>query len=167
MNITSGSRTYRIPSPTRGHTQISRSAFQQPEHAAGPADVGSLDADPNSTKGFYISFDNEQPKPPLRTKKGIGGSPKKERSYIEDEENKEAQERAAQDKLERKRQLERELESERLKMEAEDIRRREADRVRREAVASHNSEIEKVNAASAIIIGNDLTSTDPVSLFLF
>ena len=52
-------------------------------------------------------------------------------------------------------------------MEAEDIRRREADRVLRESVASHNSEIEKVNAASAIIIGNDLTSTDPVSLFLF
>lgn len=85
LNITSGNRTYRIPSPTR--PLISRNAFQPspPIEREQPvaAEVSSLDKDPINEKGFYISFDNEQPKrpkPPLRTKKG---SPKKERSFGE------------------------------------------------------------------------------------
>lgn len=64
LNISSGTRTYRIPSPTRPSLANS---FQQ------------VEAEPNE-KGFYISFDNEQPKrpkPPLRAKRG---SPRKERA---------------------------------------------------------------------------------------
>lgn len=83
LNITSGTRTYRIPSPTRPHF-ISRNTFQQPtqeqQESSSAAEISSLDNDPTNQKGFYISFDNEQPKrpkPPLRTKKS---SPKKERS---------------------------------------------------------------------------------------
>ncbi|XP_028036101.1 patronin isoform X14 [Bombyx mandarina] len=65
LNISSGTRTYRIPSPTR--PTLARNSFQQEEL-------------PENEKGFYISFDNEQPKrakPPLRPKRM---SPKKERS---------------------------------------------------------------------------------------
>lgn len=69
LNISSGTRTYRIPSPTR--PSLSRNSFQQLEQE----DTGE-----QNEKGFYISFDNDQPKrpkPPLRAKRG---SPKKERS---------------------------------------------------------------------------------------
>ncbi|CAH0602855.1 unnamed protein product [Chrysodeixis includens] len=69
LNISSGTRTYRIPSPTR--PSLSRNSFQQLEQEEA--------SEPNE-KGFYISFDNDQPKrpkPPLRAKRG---SPKKERS---------------------------------------------------------------------------------------
>lgn len=84
LNITSGTRTYRIPSPTR--PLITRNAFQpSPPRESTPepliTEISSLDSDPTNQKGFYISFDNEQPKrpkPPLRTKRN---SPKKERSY--------------------------------------------------------------------------------------
>jgi calmodulin-regulated spectrin-associated protein len=64
LNITSGSRTYRIPSPTTRHG-LGESSFQ------------SMESQNENEKGFYISFDNEtqpkRPKPPLRAKK----SPKK------------------------------------------------------------------------------------------
>ncbi|CAB3250622.1 unnamed protein product [Arctia plantaginis] len=69
LNISSGTRTYRIPSPTR--PSLSRNSFQQLEQEES--------SEPNE-KGFYISFDNDQPKrpkPPLRAKRM---SPKKERS---------------------------------------------------------------------------------------
>ncbi|KAJ0182119.1 hypothetical protein K1T71_002841 [Dendrolimus kikuchii] len=69
LNISSGTRTYRIPSPTR--PSLGRSSFQQLEQE---------EAAETNEKGFYISFDNEQPKrpkPPLRAKRM---SPKKERS---------------------------------------------------------------------------------------
>lgn len=67
LNITSGTRTYRIPSPTtRSHQQINSQSFQSIENTP--------------EKGFYISFDNEQqpkrPKPPLRQKR----SPKKDKT---------------------------------------------------------------------------------------
>lgn len=64
LNITSGNRTYRIPSPTR--PTINSNSFHDPQQ------------DEVNEKGFYISFDNEQPKrpkPPLRTKR----SPKKDK----------------------------------------------------------------------------------------
>jgi calmodulin-regulated spectrin-associated protein len=64
LNITSGSRTYRIPSPTTRQT-VAESSFQSMESQ-----------NESDQKGFYISFDSEtpkRPKPPLRTKK----SPKK------------------------------------------------------------------------------------------
>lgn len=70
LNITSGSRTYRIPSPTtRNHPGLAANSFQSME--------SQNDEDAENEKGFYISFDNDpqpkRPKPPLRTKR----SPKK------------------------------------------------------------------------------------------
>ncbi|XP_026314535.1 patronin-like isoform X4 [Hyposmocoma kahamanoa] len=65
LHISSGTRTYRIPSPTR--PSLGRDSFRRPE-------------DERAEKGFYISFDDEQPKrpkPPLRAKRG---SPRKERT---------------------------------------------------------------------------------------
>lgn len=80
LNISSGNRTYRKPSPTR--PSISRNSFQPHtslrESASPPSstpDVG-FDAE-NGEKGFYISFDNDapkKPKPALGTKRN---SPKK------------------------------------------------------------------------------------------
>jgi len=84
LHISSGSRTYRIPSPTR--PVLNQNSFQDPQE-----DV--------QEKGFYISFDNEQPKrpkPPLRAKR----SPKKERSL--------------DDKVEQMNQLEKDLDTVRL-----------------------------------------------------
>lgn len=69
LNISSGTRTYRIPSPTR--PSLNRNSFQQ---------LDQEEVSEQNEKGFYISFDNDQPKrpkPPLRAKKM---SPKKERS---------------------------------------------------------------------------------------
>lgn len=70
LNITSGSRTYRIPSPTtRNHAGLAANSFQSMD--------SQNDNDAENEKGFYISFDNDpqpkRPKPPLRTKR----SPKK------------------------------------------------------------------------------------------
>jgi calmodulin-regulated spectrin-associated protein len=67
LNITSGSRTYRIPSPTtRNHPGLAVNSFQSIESQ-----------NDENEKGFYISFDSDtqpkRPKPPLRTKR----SPKK------------------------------------------------------------------------------------------
>lgn len=74
LNITSGSRTYRIPSPTTRHV-LADNSFQSMESQ-------------NETveKGFYISFDNDiapkRPKPPLRTKR----SPKKSNEELRENE---------------------------------------------------------------------------------
>lgn len=179
LNITSGSRTYRIPSPTR--PLISRNVFQPspplpnipsstinaetntssaPQTTATTAEISSLDSDPTNQKGFYISFDNDQPKrpkPPLRTKRG---SPKKEQNNYGDrttEENILEMER-----LEKKRQLERELDEERIRKENEDRQAQkyyEQERLRMKREASQ--ERQKVAAASSIIIGNDLSNPDP------
>ncbi|XP_070069427.1 patronin isoform X33 [Drosophila takahashii] len=70
LNITSGNLTYRIPSPSR--PSIQANSFQDPRS---PMAAASGEEPPE--KGFYISFDDEQPKrpkPPLRAKR----SPKKE-----------------------------------------------------------------------------------------
>ncbi|XP_054740810.1 patronin isoform X4 [Anastrepha obliqua] len=64
LHITSGNLTYRIPSPSR--PAVNAHSFQDPRDA-------------KTEKGFYISFDDNQPKrpkPPLRVKR----SPKKEKS---------------------------------------------------------------------------------------
>ncbi|KAJ8944831.1 hypothetical protein NQ314_009372 [Rhamnusium bicolor] len=166
LNITSGSRTYRIPSPTR--PLITRNSFQPSPsppltEAAPVTEISSLDNDPTSQKGFYISFDSDQPKrpkPPLRTKRM---SPKKERSYIESPE--EAYERKEErERLENKRQLERELMEERIKKEDDDRRRQaliEQEREKLRAKREASQERQKVAAASAIIIGNELSNPDP------
>ncbi|XP_017465063.1 PREDICTED: patronin isoform X22 [Rhagoletis zephyria] len=68
LHITSGNLTYRIPSPSR--PAVNANSFQ----------VTKMDPrDAKTEKGFYISFDDNQPKrpkPPLRAKR----SPKKEKS---------------------------------------------------------------------------------------
>lgn len=74
INITSGSRTYRIPSPTR--PSLIKSSFMQKNLEKKPETNPVKENEPIE-KGFYISFDDEappkRPKPPLRGKR----SPKK------------------------------------------------------------------------------------------
>jgi len=80
LQITSGNRTYRIPSPTR--PSLSRNSFQlqESDDAASLPSAHEVDhsGDGNPEKGFYISFDSDvapkRPKPPLRVKRS---SPKK------------------------------------------------------------------------------------------
>ncbi|KAH1013384.1 hypothetical protein HUJ04_002378 [Dendroctonus ponderosae] len=161
LNITSGSRTYRIPSPTRA--LISRgSPFQAspspPTVDPLPVQVSSLDTDPTAEKGFYISFDDEQPKRPKPALRSKRNSPKKERSYVETSD--EAHDRReAQTRLDKKRQLERELEEERLKKEETEYRmQQQRDRIRAQREATQ--ERQKVNAASALVIGEQ-NDADP------
>ncbi|ERL87082.1 hypothetical protein D910_04483 [Dendroctonus ponderosae] len=162
LNITSGSRTYRIPSPTRA--LISRgSPFQAspspPTVDPLPVQISSLDTDPTAEKGFYISFDDEQPKRPKPALRSKRNSPKKERSYVETSD--EAHDRReAQTRLDKKRQLERELEEERLKKEETEYRmQQQRDRIRAQREATQ--ERQKVNAASALVIGEQ-NDADPV-----
>lgn len=167
LNITSGTRTYRIPSPTR--PLISRNAFQPSppleQRDAPQTEISSLDNDPTNQKGFYISFDNEQPKrpkPPLRTKKN---SPKKERNYTDNAEEGSFEFQENMERHERKKQLERELDEERLRKEEEEDRKKElAQRERLREKYEASQEKQKVSAASAIIIGNELSNPDPVSI---
>ncbi|XP_071052762.1 patronin isoform X4 [Onthophagus taurus] len=169
LNITSGSRTYRIPSPTR--PLISKNSFQPSpsppvveKSTPSKTEVSSLNNDPINQKGFYISFDNEQPKrpkPPLRTKRM---SPKKERSYIEDDQNYETP--PPLEKSERTKQLERELEQERLKTKLEEEFRAKEHSARyrmEENIVRKTRETsqERAEKAEAIIIGNELSNPDP------
>ncbi|XP_060856051.1 patronin isoform X4 [Metopolophium dirhodum] len=71
IQITSGHRTYRLPSPTRTHMQINRNSFNDNNTSISNT---SQDTSANtSDKGFYVSFEDEEtpkrPKPPLRMKK--------------------------------------------------------------------------------------------------
>ncbi|XP_072388104.1 patronin isoform X2 [Diabrotica undecimpunctata] len=160
LNITSGSRTYRIPSPTR--PSITRNSFQPtpspPVIDSIPlAEISNLDNDALNQKGFYISFDDQpkRPKPPLRTKRM---SPKKERSFVQSSENV-YDKKMEIEKQEKQKQLERQLEEERIKNIQEELREQEREKLRINQEASQ--ERQKVNAASAIIIENDLNKNDP------
>lgn len=80
LNITSGSRTYRIPSPTR--PTISQNSFQphplrETSSRSATPDVTPLDPNDAGEKGFYISFDNDAPKKPKPTLRVKRMSPKK------------------------------------------------------------------------------------------
>lgn len=82
LNITSGSRTYRIPSPTR--PSISRNSFQPhpslreaTPSPSGTPEVTPLDPTDAGEKGFYICFDNDAPKKPKPTLRVKRTSPKK------------------------------------------------------------------------------------------
>lgn len=173
LNITSGSRTYRIPSPTR--PLITRNSFQpspppiiasEKETSAGPVgEISSLDNDPTNKKGFYIQFDDEppkRPKPPLRMKRG---SPKKERSYVEEE----SETREHEQRMEKKKQLEKELNEERFKKDEDEKRRQmliEQERERLKARREASQESKKVVAASAMVIEDDDSNQDPVSFYM-
>lgn len=69
-----------------------------------------------------------------------------------------------QERQERKKQLERELEEERLKREEAERRKKElTDRERLREKRETSQEQQRVTAASAIVIGNELANPDPVS----
>ncbi|KAJ8975824.1 hypothetical protein NQ317_003860 [Molorchus minor] len=126
-------------------------------------EISSLDNDPTSQKGFYISFDNDhpiRPKPPLRNKRM---SPKKERSYVESPRNSHRGLRIRRG-MKRGGSWKKELGEERIRKDEEERRRQaliEQEREKLRAKREASQERQKVAAASAIIIGNDLSNPDP------
>lgn len=159
LNITSGSRTYRIPSPTRPLT--ARNAFQHSSIEKEAIPDAASDEDPANKKGFYISFDNDQPKrpkPPLRTRKG---SPRKEASFGESSERSNYIQLQEKERIERQKQLQGELDLERLKKDEQEEEFRRHEMLERGKRKEATYEKERVTAASAIIIGNDLSNPDP------
>lgn len=136
LNITSGSRTYRIPSPTtRNHPGLAANSFQSME--------SQNDNEAENEKGFYISFDNDpqpkRPKPPLRTKR----SPKKPA-----EDRYEPQEVVAKKSYDVQETFNKPAHSERLSSDYERSLRRS----------------DPPKESQAIIIANDTQSTDPASV---
>ncbi|XP_044587352.1 patronin isoform X3 [Cotesia glomerata] len=189
LHITSGSRTYRIASPTK--TTISRNSFQphsslreaspSPTSAISPPEITPLDSSDAGEKGFYISFDNDgpkKPKPALRVKR----SPKKERtvsSFIEQEDFTARPESPPANPVDRQRQLEaqRDLERERQRQAEEreyhrqEMRdrelRREIDkeqRVREDRLRTNSESRQNAANAVGLVIGNQLANPDPNSV---
>ncbi|XP_015607322.1 patronin isoform X4 [Cephus cinctus] len=186
LHITSGSRTYRIPSPTR--PPISRNSFQPhpslreatPPPSSTP-EVTPLDPTDAGEKGFYISFDNDAPKKPKPTLRVKRASPKKERSvssYIEQEDFTVRPESPPASAAERQRQMEaqRDLERERLRQAEEREQQRQEMRDRelqkemereRQRERQRDGSAEGRQAAGTgvgLVIGNQLTNPDPNSL---
>ncbi|XP_011256822.1 patronin isoform X3 [Camponotus floridanus] len=181
LNITSGSRTYRIPSPTR--PTISQNSFQphpslrETSRSATP-DVTPLDSTDAGEKGFYISFDNDAPKKPKPTLRVKRMSPKKERSvssYIEHEDFMRS-ESPPVSAVERHKQAEaqRELERERLRQAEEREQQRQEMRDRelkreiereRQREKQRDSNTDGRHASGVgLVIGNQLTNPDPNSM---
>ncbi|XP_076178108.1 calmodulin-regulated spectrin-associated protein patronin isoform X14 [Ptiloglossa arizonensis] len=181
LHITSGSRTYRIPSPTR--PSISRNSFQPhpslreaTPSPSGTPEVTPLDPTDAGEKGFYICFDNDAPKKPKPTLRVKRTSPKKERtisSYVDNEDytvrsespsaiidrQKHLETRRDSDR-EKQRQLD-EREFQRQEIRDKELQRegeREKQRERRD-----NSE-ESRQSGVGLIIGNQLANPDPNSL---
>ncbi|XP_043500828.1 patronin isoform X12 [Polistes fuscatus] len=183
LHITSGSRTYRIPSPTR--PSISRNSFQPhpslreatPSPSRTP-EVTPLDPTDAGEKGFYISFDNDVPKKPKPTLRLKRTSPKKERnvsSYIEHEDftvrtesppvsiTERQKQLEAQKDLERERQRQAE-EREFLRQEMRDRElQKEMDR-ERQRDRHRDSSAEGRQSSAGLVIGKQLTNPDPNSL---
>ncbi|XP_050456608.1 patronin isoform X6 [Cataglyphis hispanica] len=182
LNITSGSRTYRIPSPTR--PAISQNSFQP--HPSLRETISSRSATPDVTpldstdaeKGFYISFDNDAPKKPKPTLRVKRMSPKKERSvssYIEHEDFMRS-ESPPVSVVEKHKQVEaqRELERERLRQaeEREQQRQEMRDReLKREIERERQREKQRDGSTEGrhasgvgLVIGNQLTNPDPNSM---
>ncbi|XP_053593724.1 patronin isoform X4 [Microplitis demolitor] len=190
LHITSGSRTYRIASPTK--TTISRNSFQphssslreaspSPTSAISPPEITPLDSSDAGEKGFYISFDNDgpkKPKPALRVKR----SPKKERtvsSFIEQEDftarpesppanavDRQRQQEAQRDlDRERQRQAE-EREYHRQEMRDRELRREIDKEQRSREDRLHTNSDSRQNPAGAVglVIGNQLANPDPNSI---
>lgn len=158
LNISSGTRTYRIPSPTRPH--ISRSSFQ-PGGDLSAADLPDADSSANE-KGFYISFDNEQPKkpkPPLRLKRG---SPKKEKtgmpaSNIDNATTIQPQ-KLNQERVARERHK---LEEDKRQVDVAEERQKVLNVDSGRAMLAQNNE--EKEGGTALVIGTDLKNLDPVS----
>ncbi|XP_034944526.1 patronin isoform X3 [Chelonus insularis] len=180
LHITSGSRTYRIASPTK--TTISRNSFQphsslreaSPSPTTAP-EITPLDSSDAGEKGFYISFDNDapkKPKPTLRVKR----SPKKERavsSFIESEDMTTRPESPVS-AVERHRQLEvqKDLEKERQRQaeEREHQRQEARDRELKREIDKERAREERQRNNSegrqgvGLVIGNQLANPDPNSV---
>ncbi|XP_012272704.1 patronin isoform X2 [Orussus abietinus] len=184
LHITSGSRTYRIPSPTR--PSISRNSFQPhpslreatPSPSATP-EVTPLDPSDAGEKGFYISFDNDAPKKPKPTLRVKRASPKKERSvssFIEQEDFSVRPESPPANTVERQRHLEaqRDLERERQRQAEEREQQRQEMRDRelqrqiereRQRDRQRDGSVEGRQASGVgLVIGNQLANPDPNSL---
>ncbi|XP_076279733.1 calmodulin-regulated spectrin-associated protein patronin isoform X22 [Lasioglossum baleicum] len=177
LHITSGSRTYRIPSPTR--PSISRNSFQPhpslreaTPSPSGTPEVTPLDPTDAGEKGFYICFDNDAPKKPKPTLRVKRMSPKKERtvsSYVENEDFTVRPESPAaiadrQKLLESDREKQRHIDErdfQRHEMRDREMQRegeREKLRERRDTSA------ESRQSGVGLIIGNQLANPDPNSL---
>ncbi|KAK2582397.1 hypothetical protein KPH14_004717 [Odynerus spinipes] len=184
LHITSGSRTYRIPSPTR--PSISRNSFQPHpslrEATPSPSntpEVTPLDPTDAGEKGFYISFDNDVPKKPKPTLRVKRNSPKKERSvssYIEHEDFSVRTESPPASASERQKQMDaqRDLERERQRQaeEREYHRQEMRDReLQKEINRERHRERQRDDSAEGrqssgvgLVIGNQLANPDPNSL---
>ncbi|XP_033179907.1 patronin isoform X22 [Bombus impatiens] len=182
LNITSGSRTYRIPSPTR--PSISRNSFQPhpslreatPSPSSTP-EVTPLDPTDAGEKGFYICFDNDAPKKPKPTLRVKRTSPKKERgvsSYVDSEDFTMRPDSPSAIVMDRQKQLEIQRDSDREKqrqIDERDFQRQEIrDReIQREGEREKQRERHEISAESrqsgvGLIIGNQLANPDPNSL---
>lgn len=147
LNITSGSRTYRIPSPTtRNHPGLAANSFQSME--------SQNEADAENEKGFYISFDNDvqpkRPKPPLRTKR----SPKKP----DDQQNYEPQEIVSKKVYEES--YKPQVQNERLSYNYE---RSPQQQMEPRHQQQHYASSDGPKESKALLIGNDVKNLDPVS----
>ncbi|XP_023316368.1 patronin isoform X4 [Trichogramma pretiosum] len=185
LNITSGSRTYRIPSPTR--PSISRNSFQPhsslrektPSPSGNASEVVPLESSDASGKGFYISFDDvpKKPKPSLRTKKL---SPKKERSvssYIDENDfiarydpppastaiDRQRQQIAAQKEIEKEKQRQAAEEREQQFQKQKELKDREAAKEQQKE-RQRNLASEKGANSVGLLIGNQLAHPDPNSI---
>ncbi|CAB0032888.1 unnamed protein product [Trichogramma brassicae] len=185
LNITSGSRTYRIPSPTR--PSISRNSFQPhsslrektPSPSGNASEVVPLESSDASGKGFYISFDDvpKKPKPSLRTKKL---SPKKERSvssYIDENDfiarydpppastaiDRQRQQIAAQKEIEKEKRRQAAEEREQQFQKQKELKDREAAKEQQKE-RQRNVASEKGANSVGLLIGNQLAHPDPNSI---
>ncbi|KAK9302497.1 hypothetical protein QLX08_005556 [Tetragonisca angustula] len=179
LNITSGSRTYRIPSPTR--PSISRNSFQPhpslreaTPSPSGTPEVTPLDPMDAGEKGFYICFDNDAPKKPKPTLRVKRTSPKKERgasSYIENEDFTMRPDSPATI-MDRQKQLEIQRESDREKQrqiderdfQRQEIRNKEVQKEGEREKQRHEISGEGRQSGVGLIIGNQLANPDPNSL---
>ncbi|XP_061943068.1 patronin isoform X26 [Apis cerana] len=181
LNITSGSRTYRIPSPTR--PSISRNSFQPhpslreaTPSPSGTPEVTPLDPTDAGEKGFYICFDNDAPKKPKPTLRVKRTSPKKERSvssYVENEDFTMRPDSPSAIAIDRQKQLEaqRDLDREKHQIDDRDFQRQEIrdKEIQREGEREKQRERHEITGESrqsgvGLIIGNQLANPDPNSL---
>ncbi|XP_043271274.1 patronin isoform X9 [Venturia canescens] len=182
LHITSGSQTYRIPSPTR--PSISRNSFQphtsfretSPSPSSTP-EVTPLDPTDAGEKGFYISFDNDGPKKPKPTLRVKRASPKKERNvsaFIEQEDFSVRPDSPPNNVAERQRQLEAQRDFEKgnirqaegrqqQRQEARDRElQREMDR-ERQRERDRSTEARQTTGVG-LVIGPQLANPDPNSI---
>ncbi|CAL7945729.1 unnamed protein product [Xylocopa violacea] len=178
LNITSGSRTYRIPSPTR--PSISRNSFQPhpslreaTPSPSGTPEVTPLDPTDAGEKGFYICFDNDAPKKPKPTLRVKRTSPKKERSvssYVDNDDYTMRPDSPSAAVIDRQKQLEAQRDLDREKQRQTDEREfqrqdtRDKEMERDKLRERHDISGESRQSGVGLIIGNQLANPDPNSL---